>query len=367
MTNRRAWCAVAVLVSGCVAAGCGGSAKLATGSKTPSNAHSKAPSTPPSKPQSPDDPTALPEDVRTWCNKQGFDRFELVCFDASDGDGIRTVAVPPATFVQPNVGVVVKVWQKRGTQPTVELDGVAGTRVAGKAPTFAAISAGTGLSLLNVVEALRRTEPERNTVGTFVLSPRVKPGPAKLTLTADASHRVEQTLVFTEKYSSAVRVGIGLAFGGAVRPEYSTRVAPGSATQVIEESNAGDAALELVIGVAPFVFDRLLYDGRSYDDPDQAHNWRLAPYLGFGALSADPSGIEALKSLHAGLEIELSPGVSLAGTAVVRRVKVLRDGMREGSPTMDGEIPLTDTFGVGAALILNATPDVFRFTAGATK
>ena len=65
--------------------------------------------------------------------------------------------------------------------------------------------------------------------------------------------------------------------------------------------------------------------------------------------------------------MELSPGVSVAATAVVRRVKVLRDGMREGSPTMDGDIPLADTFGVGGALILNVTPDVFRFTAGAAK
>lgn len=374
MTKERAWCAVAVVATSWFAVGCaaatskGSAAKPQQAPTEPTKQATIEQATRLPAPRLDVDPSALPSEVREWCNTKGFGRFELVCYDARDGKGVSVVAVPPATLVPANVGVVVRVRHRTEDQWTISIEGEAGARIAGRAPPSGHMPSILTTAFDNSLYALvikPSLEVPVDPVGTFVLSPRAKPGPAKLTLAADADRRVEQTLVFTEKFSSAVRVGIGLAFGDAVRPEYSTRVPPGSETQVIEVSNSGDAALELVVGVAPFVLDRFLYGGRSYDDPTQDRNPRIAPYIGFGALSADPSGIDALKSLHAGIEVELSPGVSVAGTAVVRRVKVLRDGMQPGSPTMNGDIPLTDTFGVGAALILNVTPDVFRFTAEA--
>jgi hypothetical protein len=301
--------------------------------------------------------TALPSDgAKSWCDCTDLrDGFELICIDAHEAP--RIIALPQATLLQPNAGVAVKVNTLASSPPKVELDGEIGTLVP---PTVRAQPSGSradgGDGTNDQATHGGAALPDEAILYAF--SPR-KTGLVKLTVKPHDGEPLEQTLIVTERYSAALRLGLGLVWGGAVKPTYEARLAPGSQTQMIEESDRGRAAMELVVGAAPFLFD-WRRGGRSYVGSRRLRD-NLAPFVGLGAISADASGLEAFKSVYLGLEYELSPGISLAGTAVARRVKVLRDGVAVGSPTMSDQVPLADSFGLGFAFVLNATPDVFRF------
>ena len=114
------------------------------------------------------------------------------------------------------------------------------------------------------------------------------------------------------------------------------------------------------MGVSPFILDYLKWGGRSYENND---TWFIAPFVGFGVLSATAQGIDAFRSFHLGIEFEPIRQLSIAATWVIRRVDRLAGGLTEGSPLAGDSITTRSDWGTGFGIVINATPDVFRFAA----
>jgi hypothetical protein len=186
------------------------------------------------------------------------------------------------------------------------------------------------------------------------------PGRADLKLTLGKnSAPLTHELSVLRPHAGAIRVGLAAVFGDDAAPEtYAARTPPGSSTQVLHETAAGGRAVELVLGVAPYFFDLLCYGGRTYERRDNVY---VAPFIGFGVVSLDASGLDSFKSLHLGLEAELIPQLSVGLTWVIRRVDRLANGLMEYSPTTNDQVPMKSDVGFGVGLVINATPEIFKF------
>jgi hypothetical protein len=184
-------------------------------------------------------------------------------------------------------------------------------------------------------------------------APRL-PGTANLSVTVkrpgqDEEVRVVEFLV-EQTYVGAVRLGVAVVFGGAVDRDYESRAVSGSQQSEVVATSTQDANLELVLGYSAYLTPR------SYANT----NWlRFEPYVGIGLLNDGPTGLETLKSLHAGIEWEPTPNFAIALTGVVRRVNRLQDDLRVGSP-VSGSIPTGETIGLGAGVVFNLSPEFFR-------
>jgi hypothetical protein len=89
-------------------------------------------------------------------------------------------------------------------------------------------------------------------------------------------------------------------------------------------------------------------------------------YFGLGALSSSGgSKVEWLRSIYAGVEYELTPGSSVAVTAVARRVDGLANDLKVGSVVPVGMTVTNTTFAFGGAIVFNFTPAFFKFASSA--
>ena len=113
------------------------------------------------------------------------------------------------------------------------------------------------------------------------------------------------------------------------------------------------------MGVAPF----LEAGGRDRMAPVP---FRLAPYVGLGVLAA--SGAELrfsrLQSFWAGMDMEITPGVSVVGAFTLRRVQRLVAGASVGDALgEDQEIPTGRVFRPGLGVAMTFTPEGLRLPA----
>lgn len=155
---------------------------------------------------------------------------------------------------------------------------------------------------------------------------------------------------------AALRMGIGLST--VVDADYVAITAPGSATPEIALASSDRFAPELVLGFAPFLFDR---DGRIYA-PGYTHR-RVAPYVGLGIVSVAPDDSPALtplKSVYLGAEYELVRSSSLTLAFVMRRVSRLPEPYSVGSPFVGAAVPTLNTYQPGVALVFNVSPELFQ-------
>ncbi len=154
----------------------------------------------------------------------------------------------------------------------------------------------------------------------------------------------------------AFRLGLGAVFGDAVDHGYGVRTAGvGSQGEVVRTAVA-PLDLDAVVGYAPFVFTR----GRDPSGCGRALDC-LAPYVGLSVAGQAGASVEWLKAAHLGVDVELSPAFAIQLTGVARRVTRLADGVEVGSPANTAEpAPTVETFGLGAAVILSATPRLGR-------
>jgi hypothetical protein len=181
------------------------------------------------------------------------------------------------------------------------------------------------------------------------------PGTANLTISmqrpgqAEPASRVVEFLV-EQTYLGAVRLGVAVVFGGAVDRGYEARQVSGSPQAEVVATTKQTANLELVLGYSAYLTPR------AYANT----NWfRFEPYVGIGVLNDSPTGLETLKSLHAGIEWEPTPNFAIALTGVVRRVTRLQDGIHVGSP-VTGSVPTNETIGLGGGVVFNLSPEFFR-------
>lgn len=183
-------------------------------------------------------------------------------------------------------------------------------------------------------------------------APRL-PGKADLTvtLTRDGKDEVRKVeFVVEPTYVGAVRLGASVVFGNATDRSYEARSVSGSKQAEVVATKKQNADLELVLGYSAYL------KPRGYAEPSFTN---FEPYVGIGVLNQGPTGLETLKSLHAGIEWEPSPNFGIAFTGVVRRVTRLSDGVRIGSP-ITGDVPTVEKAEFGFGLVFNLSPEFLR-------
>ena len=161
-------------------------------------------------------------------------------------------------------------------------------------------------------------------------------------------------------YGGALRLGLGGVWAPSLGHNYSAKATGMSNLAQIVDSDASAVAMDLVIGYAPFLFNRdNRFGGRVYNSE---RFWRWAPYFGIGAISSSGgSKPEWLRSIYFGFEYELTPGSSLAIAGVIRRVDELANTYKEGDVVPVGMTITDTTFKLGAAIVFNFTPAFFKF------
>ncbi len=172
--------------------------------------------------------------------------------------------------------------------------------------------------------------------------------------------------VVERTYSGAIRLGIGVLVGSAVDVDYSgERLGNAMQPEIIAKSDSR-FEFEFVAGYAPFIFDMIRgKKGRRYHNTSlRERSLGFAPYIGLGVINvARAADVEFFRSVHLGLEWEPMPNFSIAITAVGRRVTRLQDGLHVGSPIAGSDVPTRERIAWGAAIVLNLTPEFFRFAA----
>lgn len=312
---------------------------------------------PPAQPQKPEPqpaPSAQGKALHMgFCNKGGRDddKLYLVCVDlVTEGDQPRFQFKPDTRqILRPNRAVLVKVRHRRETTVDITMEGERGLYMPGVRVDVAPPGKPQGQA---------GAEESIDVVSEATFGPR-RPGQADIKVkTTDGRLNPTYTveLLIEEAYLGAIRLGLGPVFKSAVDRAYEARTTPGSQQAEIVATSSGNVDLELVLGFAPFVFDYLTDGGRA---AVTGCSLCIAPYVGIGLLNQRGTSLELMKSLHLGLEWEMSPSFSVAGTMVLRRVTRLAPGYEVGSP-VDGEVPTTAAIGVGGGLVFSFSPELFK-------
>jgi hypothetical protein len=284
----------------------------------------------------------------------------VYCVDTTKDLKLQLVGLPRNQFViRPNrtIYVVVRHWEH--TEPNVIMTGTVGLNDA-KLNVQTVAQSGT-------------TEGEapkhhKASVTIWPFAPRAvgqTPGvDVKLVKKSDPNvtlHELKFDLVVDTVYYAALRVGMAIGFGEFDHGYQAQKLGGGSLSEVVATAST-TTNLEVVVGFVPYL-DGLLsgrLTGRSYGG---GLDLGFAPYLGVGVLGQGNKGIDAFKSFHGGLELEIGRSFSIALTFVGRFVNELPNNVKVGSPVPDGTLATHTGFAPGGALVLNMAPEFLKFAA----
>jgi hypothetical protein len=298
-------------------------------------------------------PQAVP--VQTWTREDclcGVDPGdeEVACIDLVDRQ--KVVRAPSGNILAPNRGLAVFVRTAHDEKPLyIELGGVRGL-------TVPALS----LDQTNNLRLFGGPQPQPKCTAVR-FSPR-QSGRADLVVKRDNQEGQELArleLEVDQRFWGAVRFGLA-AVAGSFR-SYEARAFAGSQTLQLWE-NRFPAQFEFVVGFAPYP-EALGGGGRSYT---RGNFWNhLGPYLGFGLVGQSAGSLDALTSLHAGIEFEFARDLSVALTFVLRKGRALASGYVVGSPVEAGAAPESFTTPVasfGGGLVISSSPSFLQFATG---
>lgn len=315
-------------------------------------------------------PTVTPN-YEGFCNVENpnvEDTKYIVCLDLyEDGDGdtlengsggaFRFFPETRGHILLPNRAVVVRVRHARGTRVSISMDGKRGL-------SKGIIDNRTPEQVKAEAQSEGRAVPTQiysDVVSEVSFGPRL-PGESDIKVVLEnvvkgaiSTYRTEVTV--EELYIGAFRLGLGPVFQGAVERSYAAEVMPGSQQAQIVAKTSGTTDLELVLGFAPYLLDYYQRGGRASISRRTSY---IAPYVGLGLVNAKENSLELLKSLHLGVELELSPGFSFATTFVMRRVTRLADGYHVGMPVNGPDVPTTTGYNWGWGLVANFSPEFFK-------
>lgn len=307
--------------------------------------------------------SACPEvnDLKDFCSTPpGDPKLYQVCFDlVSQGSGAGFPTIYPSgnqQIILPNRRVHVKVRHFANEKVEMSMQGDRGLFQPGFQISVPGEAHAEGGRKLNRTGCSAR-------VSETTFGPRRPGQPADIVVKATSPGREERSqkleLLVEETYFGAVRLGAAVVFNEAVERVYEPRTSPGSGQQEVAVKDGGAMNTELVLGFAPYIVDYLATgEGR----PAVTGGYGVSPYFGLGLLNASGTGLELLKSIHAGVEYEFVPSFSVALTFVARRVTRLAPGVEVGSP-VTGMVPTTTGFGLGAGLVLNFSPAFLQIAA----
>ncbi|PIE20999.1 MAG: hypothetical protein CSA66_00210 [Proteobacteria bacterium] len=292
--------------------------------------------------------------------KLPYEDMIVVCVDATQ-DVLRYTMVPEGTrLTKPNRYFYIQVLHFVDRKVDINLGGQIGSWVPAARGNLR-VSAGAGRG--GGIGGAQGGAPDL-TVSSQTLAPR-QPGYAPLTvrMSNDAGEPIGSPLLVEfwvdETYSGAFRMGVAGVFLGGVERTYAKVTQPNSQQAEIQAGGANPVDIDLVVGYAAYLDS----GGRSAVGCESAP-FCFAPYFGLGVVSASGGGdLEFLKSVHLGVEWELTSTFSIGLTANLRRVERLAEGYRPGMP-IAGEIPTEDRYLLGAGLVINLSPSFFKIGAG---
>jgi len=281
----------------------------------------------------------------------------VVCVDATRGAPTFKVHNAPNNMVKPNRAFLVIVRHLEGDEVSVNLGGSIGTTEPGiKMPPREGDGGGGGMFFGGDSD---EGPPVVVTSKTF--APRIAGQALNLVVNVgsrDSEPRTNTLEFFVETtYVGAIRVGVAGIFLGGLDATYKIGMVGNSQQAEIVAQQRPDVDVDIVVGYAAY-FDP---GGRGVNGCSMKP-WCFAPYVGIGILSPTADGVNWLKSVHLGLEWEPVPNFSVAVTAAVRRAERLADGYKVGAPIqMGSDIPTRDAWEVGLGVVINVSPDLFKF------
>ncbi|MCA9516693.1 MAG: hypothetical protein KC635_17245, partial [Myxococcales bacterium] len=258
--------------------------------------------------------------------KLPYEDMIVVCVDATQDVLTYTLRPENARLTKPNRYFYVQVLHFVDRKVEINLGGEVGTWVPGTRGNLRvrADDGGFGGGGIGGEQGL---EVPELTVSTQTLAPR-RPGAAPLTVRLkdleDNPIGSDMLVEFfiDETYSGAFRVGFAGILLGGVDQSYSRTTRPGSQQSELVASKPNPVDVDIVIGYAPY----LDAGGRAASGCDN-RPFCFSPYFGIGLASASSDGsIDFLKSVHLGIEWELTPSFSIGVTANLRRVTRLAKG-----------------------------------------
>lgn len=289
-------------------------------------------------------PKTLPQDDMT-----------VVCVDAT-GPVLRYWQSPRTRFTKPNRPFYVHVVHRHDHRVSLVMGGTIGSYTPGSRGRFVMSNAGgEGFNLEG-----DRGRPITYYVTARTFAPR-KPGFAPLEVRLlDAQNQLVADPLKVEfwieaTYSGAFRVGVAGIVMGALDERYRAETRPGSQQREIVQKGSSVMDLDVVIGYSPYLDE----GGRAGSGCESAP-FCFNPYFGLGLLSASSGGdLQWLKSVHLGVEWELTEAFAIGLTANLRRVERLARGFAPGYP-VDGEVPTDDKFVFGVGLVVNLSPEFLK-------
>ncbi len=311
--------------------------------------------------------TAAPPPVATdptlACPPQQLpmDDMIVVCVDAS-GESVSYRVFPEgARFVKPNRHFLVHVLHPDDRRVDISLGGQPGSWALGSRSTFKL--SGDGFGGAGITGDIDERPPVRLISTQRTFAPRV-PGQADLVVSFRDTDGAELASPLTVEfwvdttYSGAFRVGVAGVFVGGLENRYDVVLAPGSAQQEISGGTRSLVDVDLVLGYSPY----LDTGGRGQNGCENAP-FCFNPYFGVGIVGANGAGsLDWLKSIHLGVEWELTDTFAIGLTANLRRVSRLAPGFDVGEP-IDGSLPVRSAYVIGLGVVLNISPEFLKIGA----
>lgn len=310
---------------------------------------------------------------RTFKKVPGTEAFPnlqyAVCLDAANDEGVFRAVYDKQTVVAPNNtgAIIVQHLSGYAIQTTTSGSSVALTTPTTEGVLAAIVPAFAG--------ALAASDPASGEFTySIILIPPHAPGAfhidLKLVDGTDAT-KVKGTygvdFIVDQPYSGGLRIGFGY-LTNLKDENFSSHKLPGSDQSQILSTNA--SPIELVLGYTLYL--DAFGNGRTYG-LKYGTGWEylgnvitrhLGVYVGVGVLGVQSTNVDFLKSIHVGLEVELSRNISFAITYYTRRSSKLPENLNlhVGGPAPDGgDIPGDSELTHGLGLVVNVTSDFFKF------
>jgi len=287
----------------------------------------------------------------------------VVCVDAS-GDSVTHRVFPEGSrLIKPNRHFLVHVVHPDDRRVSMTLGGTAGSWTLGSRSTFKVSGDFAGAGSTGQLDEI----PVKIIATQRIFAPRV-PGQADLDVSftelggASLGDPVKLEFWVDTTYSGAFRVGVAAVFVGGLEKTYDALMAPGSKQQEISGGSRSLVDVDLVLGYSPY----LDAGGRGENGCDN-RPFCFNPYFGVGILGANGAGqLDWLKSIHLGVEWELTDTFAIGVTANLRRVSRLAPGFNVGEP-IEGTLPLRSAYVLGLGIVLNVSPDFLKIGAEGAK
>lgn len=280
----------------------------------------------------------------------------VVCVDAT-GPTMRYWQSPDSRYTKPNRPFYVHVVHRAEHRASLVMGGTIGSYAPGSRGRFVMTGAAPA-------EGFNLEGDDKRPITYYVtarsFAPR-KPGFAPLEVRlSDAQNQLVADPLKIEfwieaTYSGAFRVGVAGILMGSLDERYRAETRPGSQQREIVQESSSVMDLDVVIGYAPYLDE----GGRAGSGCESAP-FCFNPYFGLGLLSASSGGdLQWLKSVHLGVEWELTEAFAVGLTANLRRVERLARGFSPGYP-VDGDVPTDDKFVFGVGLVINLSPEFLK-------